>query len=399
MNASQRIDRIFLLHIWACVPFAPLWLVYGAAAPDPAVLPVLQGVAAFVGVYLSVRTFVVFRGIEIGQWSLLWPVVDIAVVTAILIALRDAQDPTGFLYLLAIAYAALKLPPRSAFALVGLAIAGQLAAGVYSRQWLETVAEAPPTGHNLEAVIFRHFFLLLMGSLIYFLRRENQRVAEALALSEYQRDLSAEMHDGIQHDLVLISRRLDLADAVAAHDPERAVAIAVEQRDVARRASDELRILVRQLRPDATQTDFEAGLRAHLTTLSQRHDIPVELECSGDCAGFPAAYQHPALRIIQEAITNAVKHAQPRRIRVRLMRGPARWRVIIDDDGIGFDASTTPSGFGLESMRARAEKLDGRCRVISRPGAGTRVSVRLPLVPVERRSWFHGSHPRAAHRG
>jgi signal transduction histidine kinase len=350
-------------------------------------------IAAVCGAYLVARTWVVFRGVDPAGWSIVWPVIDVVLVTAILIGLGSAEDPTSLLYLLAVSYATLKLPIRQALLIVALAVLGQFTAGLVTGTWKPYVEAG-----NVMYILFRHFFLLLLASLIMFLSREAQRWRERLAVTEYQRDLSAEMHDGLQHDLVLIARRLDLAAAIAPSDPSRALDVAVEQGDVARRASDELRFLVRQLRPNAvTGADFLDGLRQHLAMLSERFDLPIELECHGDCRDIPPAYQHPMLRIMQEAITNAMKHAQPRHIRVSLRRGATRYKLRVEDDGEGFameNRSEKPHGYGLETMAMRAEALGGQCRIVSRPGVGTRVIIRLPLCPTERRSWFRGSHTR-----
>ncbi len=387
MEDNRRIDKIFLLHLWACVPFAPLWLIHSEAQPNESMVNGMRLIAVVCAVYLVARTWVVFRGVDRSGWSLAWPVIDVLLVTAILIGLGSAEDPTAFLYLLAIAYATLKLPFRQAFLIVALSITGQFVAGLVTNTWAPYFAAG-----NVMYVLFRHFFILLLASLILSLSWQVQRWRERLALTEYQRDLSAEMHDGIQHDLVLIARRLDLAAALAEQDPSRAVGIAVEQRDVARRISDELRFLVRQLRPDALPSaEFLDSLRRHLSLLSERFGIPIDLDCPDDCRDFPASYQHPVLRIIQEAITNAVKHARPRNIRVCIRKGPTRYMVRVEDDGAGFETSAIlngTGGYGLETRRARTETLDGRFRVVSLPGAGTRVVARLPLRPTERRHWL-----------
>jgi signal transduction histidine kinase len=86
------------------------------------------------------------------------------------------------------------------------------------------------------------------------------------------------------------------------------------------------------------------------------------------------------IRIACEAVSNAIRHAHPSTIRVALTGGDAV-RLTIDDDGAGFDpASVVPgpgSGFGLTSMRERAESMGARFRLDSRPGAGTELEVVL----------------------
>ncbi|HEY3413379.1 MAG TPA: sensor histidine kinase [Armatimonadota bacterium] len=394
MDTGRRIDKIFLLHIWACVPFAPLWLLGGTESHMTPSSDTMHIVVGVVGAYLLFRTWVVLRGGELAKWALLWCVMDSLIVTGILIGLHDAEDPTGFIYFLAVAYAGLRLSVKQVILVTLLSVLGQFGAGLLSHTWDKYFIDG-----NYMYVGFRHFFIILVASLITFLRRESQKVARQLAVSEYQSDLSAEMHDGIQHDLVLIARRLDLAEAVSETDPLRAASIAVEQRETARRASDELRFLIRQTRPDSlSPTDFMDALRQHLVTLSERFSIRIDFGYDGPPCEFPAAYQHNVLRIVQEAVTNAVKHAEASRITVRIRRGGRYYHIRVCDDGIGFsDGANGGSGFGLASLRARAESLGGSTRIVDRARSGAVIVARLPIQPPDRKAWFHGLHSRAAH--
>lgn len=394
MDTGRRIDKVFLLHIWACVPFVPLWLLGAGEAHGNSFVNALRLMTAFVGAYLLFRTYIVFRGVALSQWALLWCIMDSAIVTGILIGLHDAEDPTCFIYFLAIAYAGLRLRVSEVILVAALTVAGQFGAGLVTHTWDKYFID-----HNYMYVAFRHFFLLLVASLITFLRRESQDIAKQLALNEYQRDIAAEMHDGIQHDLVLMARRLDLVDAVAPSDPARAASIAVEQRETARRAADELRFLIRQTRAGTeADADFVEGLRRHLATLAERFDAPIEFEYSGDPEDFPAAYQHNVLRVVQEAVTNAMKHAGAERLSVRIRRGPRYYHVRIADNGAGFEpCEVETGGFGLSSIAARIESLNGRLRVISRPGRGAAIVARLPVRPNDRKAWFHGLHSRSTH--
>lgn len=396
MDTGRRIDKIFLLHIWACVPFVPLWILGADKTRGGSFIVSLRVMSLFVALYLLFRTWIVFRGVALSQWALLWCLTDSAIVTGILIGLHDAEDPTSFIYFLAIAYAGVRLRVPQVILVAILTVLGQFGAGLVTHTWDKYYID-----HNYMYVVFRHFFLLVVASLITFLRRESQAVARQLALSDYQRDLAVEMHDGIQHDLVLIARRLDLAEAVAASNPTRAAAIAVEQRETARRASDELRFLIRQTRSDAIgESDFVEAFRRHLEILSSRFAIPIGFTYQGTNAPFPVVYQHPILRIVQEAITNAVKHAEASRLDVRIRKGIRYYHIRARDNGVGFKYMPgAEPGYGLDSMISRAESLGGRARIISRPGQGAAVIARLPIQPLQRKVWFHGLHTHSSHRG
>jgi signal transduction histidine kinase len=391
MGTDGRVDKVFLLHIWACVPFAPLWLF--SRGPDVRTLAVLRVLAAVCAAYLALRTWIVFRVRDASRWSAAWPVLDIALVTAILVGIGDAEDPTALLYLLPIAYATLKLSARQGLAVVALAVLAQFGAGVATGTWASYVAAG-----QVMHVVFRHFFLLLLASAIFFLSREAQRYRALSALADYRRDLSAEMHDGIQHDLALMARRLDLAEAVAAEDPTRAVRIAVEQRETARRASRDLRFLVRQTRPGLDAPHFMPTLRDWCALIADRRGISVVLE-GEEQADLAAEYHHAVLRIVQEAVMNAVNHSGAGSIRVRFKTAHAHHRIVVEDDGAGIPAAGGGDGYGLQSMRTRAEALGGRFRAVRAPHGGTRISVMLPLAPPGGKGWPHGFHSGDPRRG
>ena len=87
------------------------------------------------------------------------------------------------------------------------------------------------------------------------------------------------------------------------------------------------------------------------------------------------------LRIGQEAITNAIKHASPRRIEVRLVFREKQVELIVSDDGVGFDPERAAAGcghFGLVGMRERAAQLGAGLEITSEPGRGSRIGLRAP---------------------
>jgi signal transduction histidine kinase len=93
------------------------------------------------------------------------------------------------------------------------------------------------------------------------------------------------------------------------------------------------------------------------------------------------AVKEALYRIAQEAMQNAVKHARPSRLEVRLAREPEGLSLAVRDDGIGFDPSAAyPGHLGLRSMRERAERLGGTLEILSAPGRGTQVRAHIPLI-------------------
>jgi len=150
----------------------------------------------------------------------------------------------------------------------------------------------------------------------------------------------------------------------------------------------EMRSLLLALRPVALEEgDLPGALAGVCGSYSERLGMPVtaDLDLTGlGPGGLPAVVEHAILRVTQEAIANAARHAGPSRITVSLATDGERAGLEVADDGRGFDV-TAPrerEGLGLHTMRDRVTELGGLLTVESSPGAGTRVRARFPLRPV-----------------
>jgi signal transduction histidine kinase len=109
----------------------------------------------------------------------------------------------------------------------------------------------------------------------------------------------------------------------------------------------------------------------------------VHIDIDGQSPKLPEEMEQHLLRIAQEAVTNTVKHAHAKRVRIRLEMQNGRLSMVVSDDGEGFeqtDAFSEIGGhFGLLGMRERAERLGGALQLRSQPGQGTQVEVTVPL--------------------
>jgi signal transduction histidine kinase len=216
---------------------------------------------------------------------------------------------------------------------------------------------------------------------------ELARLREQVALADYRAQLSQEMHDGIQHYLVRIGTRLNLAAALAKTDPEGAVRMATGEALAVRQAGDELRYLVRRLRsPLVQRLGFIGALEGHLSLCGERAGCQAKLEIQGEPGRMAPDVEQAAFRILQEALTNVEKYALAAHVTVGVTFGPERLECTVTDDGVGFDASASPEapglqgGFGLPGMRERAQSVGGEVVIESAPGAGTTVRFLVPLV-------------------
>ena len=144
----------------------------------------------------------------------------------------------------------------------------------------------------------------------------------------------------------------------------------------------DVRRLAVELRPKALD-DFGLvpALERLTTTFSEQTAIPVEFEAMLGDARLAPAVETALYRIVQEALTNVIKHSRASRVSVVLRRKPESVAAVIEDDGQGFDADETrDGGLGLTGMRERIELIDGRLAVESSSGGGTSVVAEVPVT-------------------
>jgi signal transduction histidine kinase len=204
------------------------------------------------------------------------------------------------------------------------------------------------------------------------------QLAREVVLEERQR-IAREVHDTLEQELVGLALRLDAAAAVA--EPPSQSLLDTTRRLVMR-IQAEVRDLVWDLRERAGGPhDLEQSLGYLADRLQQAATVPFRVLVRGAPWSLPGPVEHDLRRIVQEALTNALKHADPRSVEVEVAYAPDHLCLQIRDDGRGFD-SAGPSGakpghFGLTGMRERARKINARLDLASTQGQGTTVTVRV----------------------
>jgi signal transduction histidine kinase len=138
------------------------------------------------------------------------------------------------------------------------------------------------------------------------------------------------------------------------------------------------------LRPWELETANAGGLaetlRQQIARFADRTGLSIQFDSDEFCGRLRPATAYGLTRIVQEALTNAAKHASAANIAV-VLKCPSRDMVVctIADDGAGLPADAEPSGFGLQAMQDRAQALGGTFDIASSTGAGTRITVSLPM--------------------
>jgi signal transduction histidine kinase len=213
---------------------------------------------------------------------------------------------------------------------------------------------------------------------------ENARLLERsreLNIVEERNRLARELHDSVSQKLFGLVLNAESAATLLDRDPAAAGAQVDGIRELAHEALEELRELIFELRPASLEEEgLAATLRKHVDMLRRVHGRDVELRISG-AAHTPPATEGEVLRIAQEALNNALRHADAERIELRLAARDSRLTLTVADDGVGFDPAAPgvrSRRLGLTSMEERARALGGSLAVVSRPGDGTTVTLEVP---------------------
>jgi signal transduction histidine kinase len=219
-----------------------------------------------------------------------------------------------------------------------------------------------------------------LAFLVGFLAHLASDIAE-LASSRERLRLSRELHDGLAQQLGLLNMRLGRALAPD-HSPE----VVLRDVEVAKRLGEaallEARQAITTLRSGRVSWDeFVRAAAAYTEEFAQGYEVEVRLRAGTPMPFLEATLQAEVLRVIQEALSNAVRHGGSTRIHVSLRGNQGYLELDIRDDGQGFEVeqALAKGGIGLQSIRERVERVAGRLVIASRPGAGAHLSLCIPV--------------------
>src|SRR5690606_247803 len=210
-------------------------------------------------------------------------------------------------------------------------------------------------------------------------RRRRAAEAEAeterrIARAQQERlAIAREIHDVLGHSLSVISMRAGIALHVAERRPDQAIEALSAIREISKKALDELRVTLDVIKDRREESHLDR-IRELVESLGATGQ-PVELTVSGDPSRVSAATGHAVHRIVQEALTNVMRHAKGATATVRLDYGPDQVAVCVIDDGTAVPGRP---GNGIIGMRERARALRGRFSCGPEPGGGFAVRAWLP---------------------
>jgi signal transduction histidine kinase len=212
--------------------------------------------------------------------------------------------------------------------------------------------------------------------------------AEELAVAEERNRIAGELHDRLAQNLASLLMKVDFGLSLIDSDPEATKEVLIKAKWLAGESIEEIRRSIFTLRRQELEEEgFVPGLREYLQAFEEQNELPVHLSIAGEEAQYrlSAAQEFALFRIVQEALTNAAKHARAEQVSVAVDLSAAEdIYLTVRDDGVGFDEEQERvglgwiDGFGLEGMRRRAEAVGGKLDVKSRPGWGTEISACCP---------------------
>ncbi len=271
-------------------------------------------------------------------------------------------------------HSVLCVPLRAGLEMYGLAVFASPEANAYSDVYMELVT----------AFCNQVSIALQNAELYQSLQEEKRKVL--VSDEELRRQLARELHDGPTQTISSIAMRLDFVRMLLEENPAKAKQELDSLERLAGQAVKEVRTMLFTMRPMILETQ---GLAAALDQYAQRirdtDEIDVHLDADRLDKRPDPRVEEAAFFILEEAIANSRKHAQPKNIWITLERRDKELFAEIRDDGQGFDLAHVESSYdertslGLVNMRERARLISGLLTIKTKPGQGTTVSVMAPM--------------------
>ncbi|MEU9254604.1 sensor histidine kinase [Streptomyces sp. NPDC048270] len=280
---------------------------------------------------------------------------------------------------------------QAAWGAVGLLWAGHLLIAHWLYRWLPPAGDGPaPWGQEL--VITAWVLAMLALAELVRLRREqwareraDRAAAERRRVNEERLRIARELHDVLAHSISVINVQAGVGLALLDTDPEQARTALTTIKAASKEALGEVRQVLDTLRAPGEAPRAPAPGLDRLPELVEQAaaaGLAVDVSAAGTARALPPGADLAAFRILQEALTNVVRHSRARTARVGLIWQPRTLELCVDDEGPATGGGAGGTGNGLVGMRERAAALGGSIEAGPRPEGGFRVVARLPLKAV-----------------
>ncbi|MFC7751192.1 sensor histidine kinase [Paenibacillus thermoaerophilus] len=205
-----------------------------------------------------------------------------------------------------------------------------------------------------------------------------------LAQEEERRRISREIHDDLAQSLAHIVLRAEIAERMLMKQDLDAVRVELsDMKSQIRSSLEEVRKMIFNLRPMALDDlGLAPALRKYIQDFEERTKIHADFEVFGKEVRLPSPMEVAIYRLVQESFSNVYKHARATYIRVELTFQRQMVRLIVQDNGVGFQVGKDDAEigrFGLMGMRERVELLEGELQIESAPDRGTKISLAIPI--------------------
>ena len=201
---------------------------------------------------------------------------------------------------------------------------------------------------------------------------------EELATVEERNRLARDLHDSVKQQVFATTMQLGAAKALMQTDPDSALGHITEAEKLAKQSQQELSILIQELRPAALEDKgLVEALRIYMADWSQQTKISGQVRVQNEKT-LSLELEQTLFRVAQEALSNVARHSQAQSVDIHLAWEIETIILTIQDDGLGLPAGVSP-GVGLQSMRERVERLNGRFQLDSHLNEGVTITAVIPL--------------------
>lgn len=202
--------------------------------------------------------------------------------------------------------------------------------------------------------------------------KEAQQKLQELAVVEERNRLARDLHDSVKQQVFAISMQLSAA-RTALSETDKSYQSVVEAERLAQQAGAELTTLINALRPPGLESKTLANaIREHLEEWSRQNKIEAEIKIDSTISAG-VQMEQALFRVLQEALANVARHSKASKVIVILQLENDNIKLVIEDNGIGYDAERITKGIGLDSMKERLAAVNGELEISSEKSKGTRV--------------------------